>query len=323
MTCDESWIYCYDTETKRQSSENQEGQTEQIHPQTFDDPFFDSTVMIYTDWVFTGQTVNKEYYVEVLWEVRKRFRRKRPALFKSAQRHFHQDNAPVHNSILVTDYLTKMGIKTVRHPPDSPNLAPCEFWLSPKLRGCHYDTIEEMKKSCDEGHWHTHTRGLPCGLPEFVRTVQQVHFSWSRFLRRGVEFHVCNINKSVHTKKVWKSISWSSYVNIVPSWQKQFSSIWYINISYINIWYINNTLSGAITLGQSWSGSNGNEGVLRIPQSSRISGTSPSDCLVSYQETCCGVVLPLQKKQLMYFTVSINWAISWTSSIIILSVAIS
>ena len=30
------------------------------------------------------------------------------------------------------------------------------------------------------------------------------------------------------------------------------------------------------------SGSNGNEGVLRIPQSSSIAGTSPSDYLVSY-----------------------------------------
>ena len=51
--------------------------------------------------------------MEVLREFRKRFRRKRPALFKSGQWHFHQDNAPVYNSILVTDYLTKMGIKTV------------------------------------------------------------------------------------------------------------------------------------------------------------------------------------------------------------------
>ena len=34
------------------------------------------------------------------------FRQKRPALFKSGQWHFHQDNAPVYNSILVTDYLT-------------------------------------------------------------------------------------------------------------------------------------------------------------------------------------------------------------------------
>ena len=77
----------------------------------------------------------------------KRFRRKRPVLFKSGQWHFHQDNAPVHNSILVTDYLTKMGIKTVPQPPYSPDLAPCDFWLFPKLRGCRYETIEEVKEA--------------------------------------------------------------------------------------------------------------------------------------------------------------------------------
>ena len=156
MPCDESWIYCYDPETKRQSSQwkhtgsprTQEGQTEQIHPQTFDDPFlFNSTGMIYMHWAHTGQTVNKEYYVEVLRELRKRFRRKRPELFKSGQWHFHQDNTPVHNSILVTDYLTKMGIKTVPHPPYSPDVAPCDFWLFPKLRCRCYETIEEMKEA--------------------------------------------------------------------------------------------------------------------------------------------------------------------------------
>ena len=93
----------------------------------------------------------EEYDVEVLREFRERFRRKRPALFKSGQWHFHQDNAPVHNSILVTDYLTKMGINTVLHPPNSPDLATSDFWLFPKLRGCHYETIEEMR-GCDEGH---------------------------------------------------------------------------------------------------------------------------------------------------------------------------
>ena len=131
-------------------SQTQEGQTEQVHSQTFYDPFFffDSTGMIYMHWVPTGQTVNKEYYVEVLWEFRKRFRRKRPALFRSAQWLFHQDNTPVHNSILVTDYLTKMGIKTVPHTPYSSDLAPCDFWLFPKLsRGCRYETIEEMKEA--------------------------------------------------------------------------------------------------------------------------------------------------------------------------------
>ena len=40
-----------------------------------------------------------------------------------------------------------MGIKTVSHPPYSPDLAPCDFRLFPKLRGCHYETIEEMKEA--------------------------------------------------------------------------------------------------------------------------------------------------------------------------------
>ena len=97
-------------------------------------------------WVPTGQTVNKEYYVEVLKEFRKRFRRKKSALFKLDQWCFHKDNAPVHNSILVTDYLIKMGIKIIPHPPYSPDLSLCDFWLFPKLRGCHYETIEEMKE---------------------------------------------------------------------------------------------------------------------------------------------------------------------------------
>ena len=66
----------------------------------------------------------------------------RPALFKSGQWHFHQDNAPVHNSILVTDYLTKIGSKTVPSPPYSPDLASSDFCLFPTLRGCRYETIE-------------------------------------------------------------------------------------------------------------------------------------------------------------------------------------
>ena len=114
-------------------------------------PFFDSTGMIYMHWVPPGQIVNKEYYIEVLREFWKRFLGKRPALFKSAQWHFHQDHAPVHDSILVTDYLSKMGIKTVRQPPYSPDLAPSDFCLFPKLkeklRGCCYEIIEEMKEA--------------------------------------------------------------------------------------------------------------------------------------------------------------------------------
>ena len=40
-----------------------------------------------------------------------------------------------------------MGIKTVPHHPKCPDLAPCDFWLFPKLRDCRYETTEEMKKT--------------------------------------------------------------------------------------------------------------------------------------------------------------------------------
>ena len=40
-----------------------------------------------------------------------------------------------------------MGIKTVPQPPYSPDLAPCDFWLFHKLKGCRYERIEEMKEA--------------------------------------------------------------------------------------------------------------------------------------------------------------------------------
>ena len=63
--------------------------------------------------------------------------------FQTGQCTSPQDNAPV----LVTGYLTKMGIKTIPQLPYRPDLAPCDFCLFPKLRGCRYETIEEMKEA--------------------------------------------------------------------------------------------------------------------------------------------------------------------------------
>ena len=40
-----------------------------------------------------------------------------------------------------------MGMKTLPHSPYSPDLASCDFWLFPKLRGCRYETNEETKEA--------------------------------------------------------------------------------------------------------------------------------------------------------------------------------
>ena len=99
-----------------------------------------------------------------------------------------------------------MGIKIVPHPPYSLDVGPCDFWLFPKLRGCRYETIEEMKDAVTKVIDTLTQEDFLGGLAEVVRTVQQVYCSWRRLLRRELEFHVCTINKSAHTKKVWKLI---------------------------------------------------------------------------------------------------------------------
>ena len=109
----------------------------------------------------------------------------------------HQSTTPS----VVTDYLTKMGINTVLLPPYSPDLAPCDFWLFPKLRRLSLWDNWRDERGCDEGHWHSQTRGLPLDLPKFVGTVQQVHQSRRIIRRRELELHVYTINKSTHTKK--------------------------------------------------------------------------------------------------------------------------
>ena len=68
--------------------------------------------------------------VEVLREFRKRFRRNRPALFKSGQCHFHQDNAPVHNSILSLTIWLKWASRQFFTLPIVQTLLPVTFGYS-------------------------------------------------------------------------------------------------------------------------------------------------------------------------------------------------
>ena len=68
------------------------------------------------------------------------------------------------------------------------------------------------------------------------------------------------------------------------------------------------TLSGTTTPGQSGPGSNGNEEVLCIPQSSSITGASPLDGLVSYPRDLLGSSYLSVEMKLVYSTAPDDWA---------------
>lgn len=62
----------------------------------------------------------------------------------------HHDNAPSHTALVLRDHFAKNSIHIVPQPqPYLLDLAPCDFWLFPKLkrplRGHRFDTIEEIR----------------------------------------------------------------------------------------------------------------------------------------------------------------------------------
>ena len=86
-----------------------------------------------------------------------------------------------------------------------------------------------------------------------------------------------------------------------------------ISTQFNSIWPIVRTLWGATTPGQSGPGSDCNEGVLYIPQSYSITGTSPSDCLVSYpgHSLVEWGSYSSAERQSVYSTVLADWAKEW------------
>ena len=102
-----------------------------------------------------------------------------------------------------------MGIKTVPHRPYSRDLAPCDFWLFPQLRGCRYETNEEMKEAVTKVIDTLTQEDFHGAFQKLLERYNKCIAAEGDF-RKGLEFHVCTINKSVHTKKVWKLIEWSS-----------------------------------------------------------------------------------------------------------------
>jgi len=95
--------------------------------------------------------VNKQFYQEVLPRLRDAVRRKRPELWENQTWMLHHDNAPAHASLLFRNYLGKHQTSVVPHPPYSPNLAPADFFLFPKLKttlkGRHFQTMEEIQEN--------------------------------------------------------------------------------------------------------------------------------------------------------------------------------
>ena len=90
----------------------------------------------------------------MLKRLRDAVQRKRPELWWSGEWLLHHENAPAHTTLSVRQFLMKNGMTTALHPPYSPDLAPCDFFLFPRmkrgLKGKCFQNVEEVSEKMTE-----------------------------------------------------------------------------------------------------------------------------------------------------------------------------
>jgi len=113
--------------------------------------FFDIRGIVHYEFVPNGQVVNQVYYLEVLEKLREKVKWKRPELFANNSWIFHHDNASAHMVLSVREFLATKQINVLEHPAYSPDLAPSDFFLFPKiteiLKGRHFDDTDDIRSN--------------------------------------------------------------------------------------------------------------------------------------------------------------------------------
>jgi len=139
---DETWCFRYDPTTKRQSAEwkspastkGKKVRLQKSKVKTMLVCFYNSKGIIHHEFVPKGQNVTGSFYLSVLECLWKRIRHVRPKYSASGSWFLLHDNAPVHSAVAVQEFFTRKQVCVLHHPPYSPDLDPCDYFLFPKLK---------------------------------------------------------------------------------------------------------------------------------------------------------------------------------------------
>ncbi len=170
--------------------------------------FFDAKGLIYTNYVPRGTTVNATYIVKALGSFMKILKKKRPGM-AAGKWFLHWDNAPVHTAASVTDWLVARRVTMLKHPPYSPDLAPADFYLFPKVKkelASLTLTSETFKKEW-EGAVRTAPRCSSSGFAAAISVSGSAAVTWRKHKNKHVPSYRCFlIDLLGHTPYLCKSL---------------------------------------------------------------------------------------------------------------------
>lgn len=180
ITGDESYVY-YRAIGHKQSNMSWVAEGEapptiqkrnQNEPKSMFTVFFRSTGVVFVDCLESGKTICAKYYRDhCLKPTIKKVMEERTNSGVKNMKILH-DNAKPHIAKIVKTYLENEGITIIDHPPYSPDLAPCDFWLFSKL-----------KQSLDS---HSDVESLKNQITEILETIPKEEYlkTFKKYLER-------------------------------------------------------------------------------------------------------------------------------------------
>ncbi|CAF4830352.1 unnamed protein product [Pieris macdunnoughi] len=109
--------------------------------------FWDAEGIIMVEYLEKGATIIVSYYADQIRRLREAIKQKRRGKLRAGVL-FHQDNAPSHKAAVAMAAIQETGFELLEHPPYSPDLAPSDFYLFPRLkeylRGKKFDDDSEV-----------------------------------------------------------------------------------------------------------------------------------------------------------------------------------
>ena len=153
VTGDETWVHHYDPASKQESMQwlpkgsapPIKFKVAKLAGKVMATVFWDCEGILLVDYLPHNMTITSAYYSKVFQNLYAAIKAKRQGKLSRGIL-LHQDNAPVHTSRTVSDTIKECKFEFIPHPPYSPDLAPCDYFLFPKLKKC----LREKKFESDE-----------------------------------------------------------------------------------------------------------------------------------------------------------------------------
>ncbi len=137
-----------------------------------------------------NETITADTYCQVLRNLKEHVRHKRPELWRMTEegyRHLflHHDNAPSHTAIPTLALIGESNLDMLSHPPYSPDLAPCDYFIFPRLkndlRGHRFHSINDLKIAV------TRTlRAIPA--EDYMTAIRSMPICWMKCISAKGEY---------------------------------------------------------------------------------------------------------------------------------------